>query len=105
MPVTFDEVLAEEWSTEGRFALRTVPEGVRTLAEFHGFGPDDSSDSDVRRANVAVLGKRALAMMLKAKLVNGEDPCPGCRSRWTGNGVHLDGCEWASILAAVEALQ
>lgn len=55
-------------------------------------------------AQVHDLGKRALAMMLKAKLVNGEDPCPGCRSRWTGNGVHLAGCEWTSIMAALKAL-
>jgi len=111
-----EEVLAEEWgywSYEGphngpsrnmagaSFCIGDLAEGdhecVGTM-----LGRDE--DHAVVRANVAVLGKRALALVLKHELWDAAtDICTECGNSCADG--HAITCEWAAIVAAAKEIE
>lgn len=94
-----EEVLAEEWSTNGP----TVHALPVSAARFLG----GAYNADCRRAAVAVLGKSALALVLKHEWTGSEvgdvSICAECGARkWPPGGgdepgPHKPGCAWGAI--------
>lgn len=117
----FDEVMAEEWTVEVRdhdpddrgelpcvMLDVTGPGSQRWLHNVH-FGYPDKPDQ-VARAAVAVLGKRALALIIEHEFCAeaGRATCPECGGRDYGSRKergHEDGCEWAAIVAEAKKLR
>jgi hypothetical protein len=78
-------VLDEEW--RAAFGGVVAADGSKLLEPLHG-GPLDAA-----RAKIAVLGKRALVLLLRAST------CPTCANPMTG---HAPGCAMGTVLAEVD---
>jgi hypothetical protein len=94
-----EEVLAEKWRTNG-LALGCVFAGDVTVGEFVR-SPDRLDRLDPTRASVAVLGKRALALVLNhewsgADTIVGESVCADCGEPAV-RSKHASDCEWGAI--------
>lgn len=124
-----EEVLAEEWEVVGGpdpdgdicDASKGNPDSDRIVMSAFGV-----QSRLMTRAAVAVLGKRALALVLKHEWCgwNGEgydpggDRCPECEewadydraipgdmtSPIVARGKHKPGCEWGAIVAAAKEI-
>lgn len=111
----FDKVMAEEWRTD---------ESEQPIELFCGdddtpiarFDASDSRGMFIRdgrseaRAAIAVLGKRALALILEHEFCGahlGECPeCGGVPVELAGMpGGHAKDCEWGLVVAGVEKLR
>lgn len=99
---TLAEVLAENWRAFSGEILVPAPgtegRGESTIADF------GSEDGAHLRSNVAVLGQRALAMILRWEAFG--ERCPVCQ-RYPNDPSegHNPGCVWGTIVAEARALR
>jgi hypothetical protein len=95
-----EEILAEEWTIDQGVVIR---DEVAPVGAFDRLAlPYCAADVyDRTRASVAVLGKRALAVMLDLER-NGIG-CPDC-PKMPDDPVHTDGCRWGRIVAAAKEI-
>ena len=99
---TFDEVMAEEWiHDDGAIGHRAEPHQPM-LCRFRG----TQAEAEMRAA-IAVLGKRALVLVLKHEMCGGKmdnvSQCPECLSMDASE--HEGDCEWGAIMAEVKKLR
>jgi hypothetical protein len=103
----FDAVMAEDWRPSGaglEVVVRDGPnksrrEWVTMEAHFDG--------APALRSSVAVLGKRALALVIANEWAGERELatslCVECCARESEG--HSPGCEWGAVVAAAKALQ
>lgn len=107
----FDKVMAEEWSL-----VEVDPEPEEQYLQFARIAVGtgtlliSTEQGDATRANIAVLGKRALALILEHEFCGahlGECPeCGGVPVELAGKpGGHAKDCEWGLVVAGVEKLR
>lgn len=113
-----DAVLAEDWTTD---LVRRRPKGPISV-ELHRVVPcgdgaelDLLDDLDAARTKIAVLGKHALALILKHELdggdVAGNPICPDCTAPGSLDvdldrrvGTHRPGCLWGAVVETARSL-
>ncbi len=118
----FEKVMAEEWIQRAGSDANVITNNIDGKFYSHKFDGRTFVDAELR-ASVAVLGKAALALVLKHEWFIFEDTrailamCSECdASHDVPPGVHIEdvdrsgwshavGCAWGEIVAAVKTLR